>query len=141
MTRTAAATLHTDGGYTAAPANLRKLVAEGWKLKKEIEQRDLRLKAINKDLQEALAPGSAIELPGEVRLTIAARRLVEVADVTALRAILGKRFDDLVTESIKHKPEAKLLEIAADADDPLSAGVRDALHLTTTTTVTYRAVK
>jgi len=51
-----------------------------------------------------------------------------VSDPERLKEILGQRFDDLVTTKTTYTPEPKLLAIAEDEDDPLSAAVLKCLR-------------
>lgn len=120
-------------------ADTAALLAEGWRLKQEIAAAEQRLRAINDALIARHGVGAVLVLAGVCRATTAARQTVTVEDAERLRALLGERFGDLVAEETRYRPEARLVEMALSADEPLAPALRAALSLRDTQSVTWRA--
>ncbi|GIX12028.1 hypothetical protein [Elioraea sp.] len=115
------------------------LLAEGWRQKEAIAAAEERLREINAALLARHGAGAVLVLAGVCRATTAARQSVTVEDAERLRAVLGDRFDDLVRSDTVHRPEARLVEMALSADEPLAPALRAALAVRESTTVTWRA--
>lgn len=139
--KTPAAYLHDGGVKRKAGRNLAKLAMEAWETRMELEALKERLSACNEKIVKAVNPGCAIEIPGMCRVTVAERQTVRVTDVEALEHVLGPRFEDLVDVRVNHRPLPKLVEMAADGDDPLGKAVRQALSFEHSVTVSYRPAK
>lgn len=131
-----------DGGEMRPldAAAVRQLM-EGWRIRREIEALDERLRAINGALAEAFGDGVTLVVPHVVRASIACRQTLRVTDAERLRAVLGERFDDLVRESVSYKPEERLVEMVSDGDDPLAPSIRACLSVSESMSVTWRAEK
>jgi len=93
---------------------------------KPLTKRVSELKAEIKDL---VPPGSVITVDGVAEAAVTLRQQVVVVDEAALKAVLGKRFADLVDVKVDYQPTAKLVAMAADADDPLAAKIRACLEV------------
>lgn len=129
---------HGDAVLPLDPDTAR-LLAEGWRLKTEIEAAEQRLKEVNAALLARHGAGAVCVLDGVCRATTATRQTVTVADPDRLRAVLGERFDDLVRSTTTWRPEGRLIAMAADADEPLAPALRACLELREAETVTWRA--
>ncbi|MEJ5234146.1 MAG: hypothetical protein WHV64_18250, partial [Geminicoccaceae bacterium] len=110
-------------------------------LKKEIDELEAQLKEISAKLIEAHGAGVSLVVPGVCRVSIAEREAVRVVDAERLRAVLGGRFDDLVRVEVAYKVEPRLVEMACDADEPLSPAIRACLSVGRSASVTWRAEK
>lgn len=127
---------------TAASAKVRKLVAEGWAVKNQMEALKDRMSEINSKLIEAVGPGHALILEGQCRSTVSNRRTQTISDADALHKALGdERFSLLVSEKVSYKPEPKLIEMACDGDHPLAEAIRSAIRIDEAPSVTWRAEK
>lgn len=134
--------IERDGGeVTALDAASIRLVMQGWELKKKIEELEAQLKAINAQLIEAHGAGASLIVHGVCRASIAEREAVRITNAERLKAVLGFRFTDLVKTEISYKPEQRLIEMAADGDEPLSPSIRECLTVGKSASVTWRAEK
>ena len=129
------------GEVTPLAADDVALVVRGWELKRQIEELEAQLKQINAQLIEAHGAGVSLVVPGVCRVSIAEREAVRVVDAERLRAVLGGRFDDLVRVEVAYKVEPRLVEMACDADEPLSPAIRACLSVGRSASVTWRAEK
>ncbi|GAB4173837.1 MAG: hypothetical protein Fur0039_15470 [Rhodocyclaceae bacterium] len=131
-----------DGGEVVRldAASIR-LVMRGWELKKQLEEIDAQLKQINAELIEAHGTDCSLVVTGVCRASIAEREAVRIKDAERLKAVLGFRFTDLVKTEIAYKPEGRLVEMAADGDEPLAPSVRECLTVGKSCSVTWRAEK
>ncbi|TCS70699.1 hypothetical protein EDC61_11426 [Sulfuritortus calidifontis] len=131
-----------DGGEIVplAAADIR-LVMQGWDIKKRIDELDAQLKAIHAQLIEAHGAGASLIVHGVCRASIAEREAVKIKDAERLRAVLGERFADLVKTEIAYKPEARLIEMACDGDEPLKPAIGACLTVGKSAAVTWRAEK
>lgn len=131
-----------DGGeVTALDAASIRLVMHGWELKKKIDELDAELKAIHAKLIEAHGAGASLIVHGVCRASIVEREAVKISDAERLKAVLGFRFTDLVKTEIAYKPEGRLVEMAADGDEPLAPSIRECLTVGKSAAVTWRAEK
>lgn len=130
-----------DGEETALDAASVKLLMDGWAIKKAIEEQEKRLEEIHARLIEAHGVGCALVATGVCRASIASREAVTIADVERLKAVLGFRFTDLVKTEVKYKPEAKLIAMACDGDEPLQPAISACLKVGKSQSVTWRAEK
>jgi len=121
--------------------NTLKLILEGWDIKKKIDDLEARLKDINQHLIDGYGAPASLVMRGICRVAVAERTSVKIADESGLRALLGARFDDLVTTKTSYAPTDKLQDIASSADDPLSKPLRKLLTTGSSQTVTWRAEK
>ncbi len=124
-----------------AGRKLTELALHAWEIKKELDRLKDELSRCNEKIAQAVSPGCAVEIPGQVRITVAERQTVKVTDADALEQILGPRFEDLVDIRVSYRPLPKLVRMATDGDDPLGKTVRQALSFETGVTVTYRYAK
>lgn len=118
-----------------------RLAMRGWGLRKRIDELDAELRAINAQLIEAHGVGASLIVHGVCRASIAEREAVRIKDAERLKAVLGERFGDLVKTEIAYKPEARLVEMAADGDEPLAPSIRGCLTVGKSAAVTWRAEK
>lgn len=131
-----------DGGEIVplAAADVR-LVMQGWEIKKQIDELDAQLKAINGQLIEAHGAGASLIVHGVCRASIAEREAVKIKDAERLKAVLGERFGDLVKTEVAYKPEQRLIEMACDGDEPLQPAIGACLTVGKSASVTWRAEK
>ncbi len=118
-----------------------RLVLQGWDVKKKIDALKDDLDGINSKLIEAHGTGSSLVVTGVCRASLSEREVVKISDADKLRAVLGGRFDDLVRTEVIYKPEARLIEMAADGDEALSPSLRACLAVGKSSSVTWRAEK
>lgn len=130
-----------DCGESPLDAASVKLLIDGWAVKKQIDELEKRLNEINAMLIEAHGTGCALIATGVCRASLAEREAVTISDVERLRAVLGFRFSDLVKTEVKYKPEAKLIEMACDGDEPLQPAIGACLKVGRSSSVTWRAEK
>ncbi len=128
-----------DGQEQPLDAATIHILMEGWNIKRTIDDAKARLDEINAQLIKSHGTGCALVVTGICRASLAARQTVKVADPDRLEAVLGDRFDDLVSESVSYKAEQKLIEMASDADDPLQPAIAACLSITESQAVTWRA--
>lgn len=128
-----------DGQESPLDAATVRLLIEGWRVKGEMEALKEKLDEINARLIEAHGAGCALVATGVCRASIAARERVSITDAERLRAVLGFRFDDLVKTETVYKPEAKLIEMACDGDEPLQPAIGACLAIGKSESVTWRA--
>ena len=118
-----------------------QLLERGWALKTKIEALQIELDAVNAALLEAHGTGCALVIAGACRASLSERRLPRIVEQDKLRALLGGRFDDLVREEVSYKAERRLLDMAADGDEPLAPALRECISYAVSQTVTWRAEK
>jgi hypothetical protein len=131
-----------DGGEVVPldPADVR-LVMQGWSIKKQIDELEAQLKAIQEQLIEAHGAGASLIVHGVCRASIAERESVRIQDAERLKQVLGFRFTDLVKTEVSYKPQPKLIEMACDADEPLQPAIGACLTVGKSATVTWRSEK
>lgn len=134
-------TMELDGTSAPLEAATVKRLIDGWSMKRQIEQLQEALDQINAELAGAFECGARLVVPGVCAATVVCRDGVTVADAERLRAVLGFRFDDLVTQTVTYKAEEKLKQMAADADEPLAPAIRACLKITSGRALTWRAAK
>ncbi|MEO1766767.1 hypothetical protein [Thiobacter aerophilum] len=131
-----------DGGeITALDAATIRLVMQGWELKKQIDELDAQIKAINAQLIEAHGAGASLIVRGVCRASITEREAVKIKDAERLKAVLGDRFGDLVKVEVAYKPEQRLIDMACDGDEPLQPAIGACLTVGKSASVTWRAEK
>lgn len=130
-----------SGEVVALDAASLRLVMEGWQIKRQIEELDARLKVIHAQLIEVHGVGATLIVPGVCRAAITEREAVRITDAERLKKVLGFRFTDLVKTEIAYKPEARLIEMASDGDEPLAPSIRECLTVGKSAAVTWRAEK
>lgn len=138
-----AGTLILDGEEYEAPAALVEAVLAGWTAKLAADAARAELDEANANLIAAMSdhgPG-AVVVPGVCRATYVHRQAVKIDDPERLAKVLGERYPDLVKVSITQKPHDRLLEMAADADEPLQPAIAACLELSESDAVTWRAEK
>lgn len=118
-----------------------RLVMQGWQIKKQIEELKAALDEINAQLIEAHGHGASLIVHGVCRASIAEREAVKIKDAERLKAVLGDRFADLVKTEVSYNPEARLIEMACDGDDPLQPAIGACLTVGKSQSVTWRAEK
>lgn len=123
------------------PPGIAEIVLRAWAAKGEMDAAKKRMEAANDELILALGHTSSVVIPGTCRAIYTQRESVKIADAGKLEDLLGARFLDLVTESISHKASEKLIEMAADGDDPLGPSLRALLTVTQSESVTLKAEK
>lgn len=133
--------VHGQEGRTPAEPTLVQQAMRAWDAVKRIEALEEELKAIKQALAQAIGAGRSLVVPRVCRVSVAATRAVTVADADKLRALLGERFGDLVSQSVSYKPTEQLIEMSADGDDPMAPAYRALLRVRTGTTVRITAEK
>lgn len=130
-----------DGQESPLDAATIRKVMEGWEAKRQMEALKERLEAIHADLIEAHGTGVALVVTGICRASLARREAVKITDAERLSAVLGFRFADLVKTETVYKPEAKLIEMACDGDEPLQPAIAACISVSESASVTWRAEK
>lgn len=133
--------IERESTYTSADSDLVALAVEGWIIKEKIDALQKTLKAITEKLENALGVGAALAVDDTCRVTIAERTTFKLTDPDTAEALLGGRFQDLVTTQIEYTPTDKLKAMVLDPDHPLSAGLRACMTIKSSTTVTFRPGK
>jgi len=133
--------VHGQEGRSPAEPKLVQQAVRAWDVVKRIEELEEELKAIKEALAQAIGAGRSLVVPRVCRVSVAATRAVTVTDADKLRALLGERFGDLVTESVSYKRTERLIEMSADGDDPMAPAYRALLRVRTGTTVRITAEK
>lgn len=123
-----------------APALVRQAV-HACGMVKRIDELEEELKGLKDELAQALGAGVSLVVPGVCRVSVVATSTVAVADADKLRALLGERFSDLVTESVSYKPTEQLIEMSSDGDDPMAPAYRALLKVRQGRTVRITAEK
>jgi hypothetical protein len=130
-----------DGEPQPLDAASIRLVMKGWEVKKQIDSLKKQLDEIHQQLIEAHGTGCALVVTGICRASLALRENVTIADVERLKAVLGFRFTDLVKTEVSYKPEAKLIEMACNADEAMQPAIAACLKVGKSESVTWRAEK
>ena len=133
--------VHGQEGRSPAEPKLVQQAMRAWDVVKRMDELEEELNAIKEVLAQAIGAGRSLVVPRVCRVSVAATRAVTVADADKLRALLGERFGDLVTESVSYKPTEQLIEMSADGDDPMAPAYRALLRVRTGTTVRIMAEK
>jgi hypothetical protein len=128
-----------DGEQQPLDAASIRLVMKGWEVKKQADALKEALDEINAQLIEAHGTGCALVVTGICRASLAARESVKIVDAERLKAVLGFRFTDFVKTEVSYKPEAKLIEMACDGDEPLQPAIGACLSIGKSESVTWRA--
>ena len=131
--KTAWLEVHGQEGRSPAEPKLVQQAVRAWAVVKRMDELEEELKAIKESLAQAIGAGRSLVVPRVCRVSVAATRAVTVADAAKLRALLGERFRDLVTESVSYKPTERLIEMSADGDDPMAPAYRELLRVRTGT--------
>lgn len=133
--------VHGQEDRTPADAAVVRQAMLAWELVRRIDELEDELAGLKSSLAQAVGAGRSLVVPRVCRVSVAATRAVTVGDADKLRALLGERFGDLVTESVSYKPTEQLIEMSADGDDPLAPAYRALLRVRTGTTVRITAEK
>jgi len=128
-----------DGEQTPLDASSIHLVMKGWEVKKQLDSLKEALDEINQQLIAAHGVGCALVVTGICRASLAERETVKINDAERLKAVLGFRFTDLVKTEVSYKPEAKLIEMACDGDEPLQPAIGACITIGKSESVTWRA--
>jgi len=131
--------LRNSGGEAELAKPVIDRLVQAWEMKERAAQIEREIETINAGLVRDFQPGDVLIVPGICRATIASRQTVKITDPVRLEAVLGGRYLDLVREEAVYKAEEKLVEMAADGDEPLGPSIRECLTIRTATTVTWRA--
>ncbi len=138
-----AGTLILDGDEYEAPAALVEAVLAGWTAKLAADAARAELDEANAAIVAAMSnhgPG-AVVVPGVCRCTYVHRQAVKIDDAERLERVLGERYADLVKTAVSHKANDRLLEMAADGDEPLQPAIAACLSIAESDAVTWRAEK
>jgi len=139
-----AAYIEPHGGgervHAVAP-NLVREAIRAWGLMRRIEELEAEFREVKEALAQGLGTGVSLVVTGVCRVSVASSTTVSVADVDKLRALLGERFNDLVTETVSYKPTEQLIEMSADGDDPMAPAYREVLKLRQSRVVRITAEK
>ena len=139
-----AAYIEPHGGgervHAVAP-NLVREAMRAWGLARRIDELKAEFEEVKEALAQGLGTGVSLVLTGVCRVSVASTTSVTVGDVDKLRALLGDRFDDLVTETVSYKPTEQLIEMSADGDDPMSPAYRALLKVRQSRVVRITAEK
>lgn len=133
--------VHDQEGRSPAEPKLVQQAVRAWDVVKRMDELEEELKAMKEALAQAIGAGRSLVVPRVCRVSVSATRTVTVGDADKLRALLGERFKDLVTESVSYKPTEQLIEMSADGDDPLAPAYRALLRVRSGTTVRIMAEK
>lgn len=117
-----------------ADSNILALVEEGWSVKQKLDAAKDRLHQINEKITLLCLPmfdGAGVMhiVTSKAVCSITRKDRVEIADLEALRRILGRRFPDLVRERVSYAPERKLIALAEDDHAPLAQEIRTCLSV------------
>lgn len=138
---------HTPHGYVvdkqsgeiiAASSRAIELALEGIAANKKINPIAKRLTEIKEELKALVEPDHVLCVEGLVEVNFNSRKQVVVVDEKALKDALGKRFEDLVITKTEYQPTEKLIEIASDADNPLSEKIRPCLGVKESISVSFK---
>ena len=139
-----AAYIEPHGGgervHAVAP-NLVREAMRAWGLARRIDELKAEFEEVKEALAQGLGTGVSLVVTGGCRVSVASTTSVTVGDVDKLRALLGDRFDDLVTETVSYKPTEQLIEMSADGDDPMSPAYRALLKVRQSRVVRITAEK
>jgi hypothetical protein len=130
----------SDERAEAMPA-LVQLAVRAWELVMRIDELNVELTALKSELASAVGAGRSLVVPKVCRVSVVSARTVKVVDAKKLRALLGDRWGDLVTETVSYKPTEKLIEMSVDGDDPMAPAYRELLSVCTSTSVRITAQK
>lgn len=133
--------VHGQEERSPAEPKLVQQAVRAWDVVKRIEELEEELKAIKEALAQAIGAGRSLVVPRVCRVSVAATRSWTVADADKLRALLGERFADLVSQSVSYKPTEQLIEMSCDGDDPMAPAYRALLKVRSSTTVRITAEK
>lgn len=133
--------IEQNGQSADADPGLVALALRGWTLKRQIEDWQKELKAINDHLENSLGAGASVEVAGVCRATVAARQTFKLTDVDTCQSLLGGRFTDLVETSVEFTLSEKLKAIVLDPDHPLSAGLRGCVQIKDGVSVSYKPIR
>ncbi|MEW6250036.1 MAG: hypothetical protein ACOY4L_07465 [Pseudomonadota bacterium] len=133
--------VHGQEERSPAEPKLVQQAVRAWDVVKRIEELEEELKAIKEALAQAIGAGRSLVVPRVCRVSVAATRSLTVADADKLRALLGERFADLVSQSVSYKPTEQLIEMSCDGDDPMAPAYRALLKVRSSTTVRITAEK
>jgi hypothetical protein len=123
---------------------LEKLIADGCRLTREIEELEERLKELKaraleiarqKGLLQEKKSAKLVGLAGVAEVSV--RQELKILDPQALRQALGTRYPLCVTEEVAYKPQKPLREILADADHPQADVLRAAVAVRETEHVRF----
>jgi hypothetical protein len=128
-----------DGEPQPLDAASIRLVMKGWEVKKQLDSLKESLDEISRQLIEAHGTGCALVLTGICRASLVERESVKIVDAERLKAVLGFRFTDLVKTDVSYKPEARLVEMACDGDEPLQPAIGACLSIGKSQSITWRA--
>lgn len=130
-----------SGDVVAADPALVRQALLAWEISKKIAAMEEELKPIKAGLQEALQPGCSLVVKGVCRVVVSESERVSIGDAGRLASVLGNRFGDLTRTESVIKPESRLIEMAADADEPLSPAIRACLKVSKGVSVKLLAEK
>lgn len=133
--------VHGGDARDDAPPSLVREAMRAWSLVLQIDALEDELKGIKAQLAQDIGAGHSLVVPAVCRVSVSATSSVSIADADKLRALLGDRWSDLVTEAVSYKPSEKLLDMAADGDDPMAPAYRALLRVRSSTTVRILAEK
>lgn len=129
-----------------APASLGELVQKGKDIKDMMDELKADLEAINAQILAEVprwmeGTGTLHIIVDKVDCTVTLRDGVTIGDVDQLRTVLGNRFDDLVKAKVSYAPEAKLVAMATDGDEPLQRDIAGCLKIQEAkATVSYKGL-
>jgi hypothetical protein len=113
---------------------LAEYVAQGRMIKRQMDAMREKLAALNNEIAAAVRTkmdgmGTAHVLVDDIDCKVVFKDKVVIADAMKLAEVLGPRFNDLVKVKESFNPEQRLIDIAVDADDPVSKGVQACLEI------------
>lgn len=117
-----------------------KLMLKGWDIKKKIDALEKDLKDINDHFVQGYGAPTSLIMAGVCRVKVQARERVGIKDVTALQALLGAEFDDLVKTSLCHTPTQALQDMSSSADEPLAQPLRKLLTVGYAETISWEQI-
>lgn len=131
---------HSREEQSAAPEKMVHQVLQAWQLLRKIEALQDELEPMLEELRPKLL-GQSLVIPGVCRLAVATTSSVGIKDPQKLHELLGEKFESLVIEKATYKPTKKLIEMSADADDPMAPAYRALLTIKSGSSIKFSAEK
>ena len=130
-----------DGRESPASRPLAQAVLNAWHAKIAADDAKKVYDAAQDVVLDLLRSPCSVVLAGVCRASYSVRQTVKITDPDRLAAVLGERYGDLVAETLSHKAEPKLLDMSADADEPLQPAIAACLKVSESESLTFRAEK
>lgn len=129
-----------SGEQRRAGGALTELVLQGCELHMQIAALTDQLDTVKAQML-SLMEDETLEIKGYCRAVVSTVERVSITNAVELQGVLGKRFGDLVKVETQYKPEPRLIQMASDADDSVSADLRPCLKVTRSRSVRFLAAQ